>query len=100
MNNMDECPICLSEIQQSESRTVLGCCGKSLHAVCYSRCMVSNATCPMCRAAHVSIDIPTRTIERTAIIVPRYMVPVSTTFPLIFTVGILLYYIISKQNCS
>lgn len=99
---MDECPICLSDVQQSESRTVLGCCGKTLHAVCYSRCLVSpnGAQCPMCRAAHVTIDIPTRTIERNVIITPRFMIPASSTLPLVTTIGILLYYIITKGNCT
>ena len=45
---MEECPICLSSLENS-SITMTGCCNKSMHSGCYFRCMALKPECPMCR---------------------------------------------------
>jgi hypothetical protein len=56
---MEECVICLSEIQTSDTVTTLGCCKQQLHSLCYAKCLLQKAECPLCRAQHIAVDIPT-----------------------------------------
>ena len=53
---MEECPICLSSLENS-SITMTGCCNKSMHSGCYFRCMALKPECPMCRAAQPPLEV-------------------------------------------
>lgn len=60
---MEECSICLTEITQSDNVTTLGCCKKQMHSHCYAQCLLTKPACPLCRAEHISIDIPNQNVR-------------------------------------
>ena len=60
---MDECPICLSEIDNSVYETK--CCKKKFHVNCYNECIKIKNACPLCRAAQEETPLLIQEIEYT-----------------------------------
>jgi len=52
---MDECPICLTNL--NNTITITGCCQKSFHTDCYLKCMKQKAECPLCRSSDYVIKM-------------------------------------------
>ena len=46
---MDECPICLELLLETEKNITVECCKKQFHTECYLNCMKLKQECPMCR---------------------------------------------------
>ena len=46
----EECPICLSPVDEESTATTTRCCRKVMHTKCYIQCMNAKPECPMCRA--------------------------------------------------
>lgn len=65
---MEECPICLDDLTGSTVST-LGCCRKMMHFECLINCLKLKLECPMCRAAHDSINM-VQTTEHVFVAVP------------------------------
>jgi len=46
---MQDCPICLYDLQNSRDGVVFLPCGHSLHGKCYDTYIKNNIACPLCR---------------------------------------------------
>lgn len=61
-DNDNVCSICLIEIDGNDATTKkVACCNKRFHRICYTKWMVVNPTCPLCRREHdiTALRLPT-----------------------------------------
>ncbi|KAL0370131.1 UNVERIFIED_CONTAM: RING-H2 finger protein ATL57 [Sesamum angustifolium] len=50
---IDDCPICLSEFQETETVKLIPYCGHVFHPTCVDTWLSSHVTCPLCRSAQL-----------------------------------------------
>jgi len=50
---MDECPICLLNLEGSVVQ--MGCCNQKMHLECVVQCLNLNMQCPMCRGSYSGV---------------------------------------------
>ncbi|KAF8018502.1 hypothetical protein BT93_H3396 [Corymbia citriodora subsp. variegata] len=46
----EECPVCLSEFDESDMLRLLPWCGHAFHAPCINKWLAKHAACPVCRS--------------------------------------------------
>jgi hypothetical protein len=54
--HVDECPICLCELDSSS--LITSCCNQNFHKTCHDKCILQDPRCPLCRTVIDTIQRP------------------------------------------